>query len=298
MLRLRPGAVEYEAIPVKVAQIHVGVLSGLVGNYPGTQGIFRFVIPPLVEHFHLLGGISPGSVTLVGGVEVVGKGYVVITACHEVRPGSVVGDAEAAVVGDFGVTVGPAPGVDEDDARTGLCSVDGTGRCILEHGNALYVVGVHLGEGAFHAVNQHQRAAAVKGHFASDIHAVVGSVNGAAGSCEDQGRIGTLDGHGGVGDRTGVKFLAVNHGDRSGEVDSLLSAVTHDHKLIQDVVFTGQNDCVGLGLLSGKGDFLVVKSKVGHCQHCRERQSLESKCTVGVREGVFSSGLFHQRSTY
>ena len=89
MLGFGAGAVEYEAVPVEVAQIHIGISACLIRNNPGTGRVFLHVVAAVVEHLHLFIGISPCPVSFESLVEIGGQGHIVVAAGHEIRRGGV-----------------------------------------------------------------------------------------------------------------------------------------------------------------------------------------------------------------
>ena len=96
------------------------VVQGLPGG--GLEGIIRRIIAFAVFHVQFLQGVA----------EVVTR---------QVRRL----DSNAAIIGDAALVVGEGLGLDDDDAVGALRSVDGLGRGVLEDGDALDPVHVHVG---------------------------------------------------------------------------------------------------------------------------------------------------------
>ena len=164
MLRLGTCPLEQVSVPVEVAKVDVGVCVGLVGNDPGTGGVFRDIVPAVVHHLDLLFRERPGIVALKDLVERVGHRDVVVGGGQEVRRSGVAGDGVASVVIDGcpALFADAALGIYQDYARGSLCTVDCAGGGVLQHGDALDVVRVNQRQAALHAVHQDQRAAGVE----------------------------------------------------------------------------------------------------------------------------------------
>ena len=285
VLGLGTDFIEQVIVPVVVAQIDIRVCARGIRNHPGTLGVLGNVVAPVIEHLDLLVRIRPGAVTLEGLVELIGKGHIVITTGDEVGGGGIIGNGEAAVVGHFCRSFVTGFGGNENHARRCLGAVDGTGRCILEHGDALDVVGVHQGEGTFDAVYQDKRGAAIDGQFTTDVHAVVGSVDGTGRGGEHQGRVGALQGHGGIGDGAGVELLAINHGHGAGEVYPLLGAVAHHNQLFQHIVAL-QRDIKRHRFVAVELEGLVGHSHKRDRNLRRETDIADGEVAVGVRQCI------------
>ena len=58
------------------------------------------------------------------------------------------------------------------------------------------------------------------------------SSNGTVSCGKSEGRVCSLESHGGVGDRAGIEILSVDHRDSSGQIHFLLHAITDNNYFI------------------------------------------------------------------
>ncbi len=162
MLGLGTSAVEYESVPIEIAKIDIGISARLVRNDPRTGRIFRHIVTAILQHLHLLVGVCPRTITFQGLVKIVGQGHIVVTAGHEIGRRGIGGYAIAAVVGDLRIACATALGGNQDNTRGCLCTINGAGRSILQHGNAFNIVRVHLSQRALDSIHEDERGTAVQ----------------------------------------------------------------------------------------------------------------------------------------
>ena len=128
---------------------------------------------------------------------------------------------------------------DEDDAVGGLGTVD-RGRSVLQHRDRLDVAGIQLVERILHAVDQHHGAGTAHRADAAyaDRRAVAAGLRRSLVDVDAGHRIERLRGvrHGLVLD---LRHLA--HGDRAGQVDLLLHAVSDHHHVVEELVILLQH---------------------------------------------------------
>ena len=235
VLGFRTVSLEEEVIPVEVAQIDIGIGSRYVRNYPRTLGVLCQVVAALVHHLYLLRSVGPRSLALQISVELVGQGDIVVCRGDVVGRCRVLGHADASVVADLSLAGLTAPGGDEHDSGGGLCTIDGAGGGILEHGYGFYVVRVDLGEGTLHAIDDYERRwGTAYGCGSAYRHVVVLALNRTAGHGQQQGWVCSLYGSRSIGHWPVVQILAVYYGNCAGNVDPLLGTVAHHHDLVED----------------------------------------------------------------
>ena len=185
--------------PLQVGDLLVGVLAGRVG-------VGGAVVPEMgeidgIRHLREAGGGVPTGV---------------------------------AGVADDGLAVGAALGRHEDDAVGGAGAVDRGGGGVLQHGNALDVIGVHVLQAHFHTVHQDVgRPGAAEVAAAAEGDGGLGARG--AGRRVGNGQAGNhaLEGLGGVHHGTLGEVVTLDLGDGAGQVDLLLDAVTDDDRLFQ-----------------------------------------------------------------
>ena len=196
-------------------------------------------------------------------------------------------DGKLVVVEDGAVLalgIGTVLGGDEDDAVTGLRTIDG-GRCGilqhlhgLDHGRVQILDVVHLE--AVHDKERTQAGAAVGGDTA---HADVGRFAGGAGVGVHL-HAGGLALQGGGGIRSGPvgQFFGADRGHGTGEVALALYAVTDNHRLFDGFYILFQDD-IKEGLVAHReGLGYIAQAFDGKC--CPGRD-IERKGTFCIRNG-------------
>ena len=117
-------------------------------------------------------------------------------------------------------------------------------------------------------------------------------LDGTAAGGDQQGRIRSLQGADGIGDRTLLEVLAVDDADRAGDVHALLRAVADHDDLVQDGLLV-ENDDVGLAFIAGQVDFLVRHSDEADHHGQREVLGEQVEITGHIRGNTLGGTLDH-----
>ncbi len=254
-----------------VVPVRIGIVDPLVAavadllHDPGAFGILRHVVHAGQHLGHVVGGVVGVVLAGVGRPELVHGIDGPVAAGLEVGGDRRLFPAHAAAVTDRGLATlfGTGLGRHENDAVRSAGTVDGGGRGILDHGNALHIGGIHAGEVTFGTVDEDQRVGRVDGGDTADVQASGGArVTGRGGDVQARDR--TLEHVRQVVRGTVLEFLGIHRRDGAGEVHLLLDAVAHDHGFLQhhvvllegdgDPSLTGR-DADGLGGVAQAGDF-------------------------------------------
>ena len=222
------------AVTVLFFPCHGGVVTGTVDEPEGTHGVVAA---------RTLGGLYPVVESLdVGHLILLGHAL----ESHVARIGDVY------VIGFLCTLLGG----DQDNTESSLSTIDGSGGGIFQDGDGLYVVGVHEVQGRdLYVIQQDERSG---GTFdgttlATDTEDGVGThFRGTYTHIQTGGH--TLETTCNVRNRTSFKGLVYVHGSNgTGQVDLLLSAVTHDDRFGQEfsIVFQNNADIVSGSHLNG-----------------------------------------------
>ena len=88
---------------------------------------------------------------------------------HVVRIVRSTGETEESLIGHRSLTALTTLGGDEDNAVSCLRSVDGTGGSVLQHGDRLHIVRVHVVHRALETVDDHQRSRLIERTDTTDV---------------------------------------------------------------------------------------------------------------------------------
>ena len=242
--------VEDEALPVR--SLAQGIRVVVKGSHAAVQ-------PALVDHDGILGGVEHVALT----------------------PGAL--PAATVVVVDLRVALAAALGGDEHDAVSSTRTVHGTRGSILQHLDALYVIGVQVVQAALdgHAIDDVERVAVVDGTDAADADARgiarLARVGGDGDTrCEALQRV--IHTHG--GHHTQVARVHLRDGCRDHTL--LLHAVADDHHILQRLGILLQDD-----VQHGSGRHAL--RRVAHERNHDSRTTLhvlQRKTTVHVGDGT------------
>ena len=242
--------VEDEALPVR--SLAQGIRVVVKGSHAAVQ-------PALVDHDGILGGVEHVALT----------------------PGAL--PAATVVVVDLRVALAAALGGDEHDAVSSTRTVHGTRGSILQHLDALYVIGVQVVQAALdgHAIDDVERVAVVDGTDAADADARgiarLARVGGDGDTrCEALQRV--IHTHG--GHHTQVARVHLRDGCRDHTL--LLHAVADDHHILQRLGIFLQDD-----VQHGSGRHAL--RRVAHERNHDGRTTLhvlQRKTTVHVGDGT------------
>ena len=214
-----------------------------------------------------------------------------LVAAHHVEGGDVLLGADAAVVGHLDRAAAAFLRGDDDDAVGSAGAVDGGRGGVLQHGEALDVVGVDRGEriahagtaftGHGHAVDDDERVV-VGGKGCGAADADRGAVTGLSGSGHDM-QTGDLA-HEGLarrGDRAAVDFVVLDGDDGARHIAFLHGAVADDHDLVEELVVLKEGDMGGhFGCLEGLRDI----ADAAHFDDGIRRRNPEGEIAVQIRD--------------
>ena len=225
------------------------------------DGVIGLSGPVLRTFIHPVGGseLLPTAIVVVGVVVEVGIGHpgglllipFVRTACiisanvdplllfpcrQTLRHVARHIDGIIAVVGDLRTSFAAALGSDEHYARGSTCTIDGTGRGILQHRDALDVVGIEQGNVSLDAIDQHQGRSGIHRRETADTHAAGLAAWFTARTEHSHTRHFSLHGAEHVARRLGSQLVSIDgtHGTR--QVNFLLNTVANDHDLVQGLI--------------------------------------------------------------
>ena len=205
--------------------------------------------------------------------------------------------AEAALIRDVGVILGTLAGGDDDDAVCTAGTVQGTGRCILEHRHALDIGGVDAAEGTVVGNAVHYVQGRIGGADRADTaHGDGGILTGLAATRGDgNARDAAFQafGHGTHG--AFAQVGALHYGRRAGEGLLLGRTVGHHHGVVQ---FQGLfvQDYVNLAAAVYRHAHALV-ANAGDLQHGTGRHVLQRIDSVQRSAGTGSCSLHkHARS--
>ena len=222
--------------PVRVGVIVIDVAAGLVlgDDHPRAGGILDLVVAADPELLHVGFRIAVEVGSVVGAHEQVAQVDGVVTAGFPVGRGRRGGETGAAAVVDrrLAFLVHAVLGGHEDDAGRTFRTVDGGGGSILDDGDGLHVGGVDVLEVTFHAVDQHERAAAVDRVAAADVERG-GLARTAGGGGDVQAGDGALQHMGHVQGGTVLEFVRLHDRHGAGQVGLFLRTVTDHDQLVK-----------------------------------------------------------------
>ena len=273
----------------------VNVFSGFFVHHHFIGNPILFAGPEVVqpdagEFLRLVDARGLGILEVVPGV--VEQAGIDISVVHDIRNGRGLheGDVPRIGNGETLLVLVRILGGDEHYAVGGPGTVDG-GRCrILQHGHAFYVVGVDEGGVSFHAVDEHQRAAA-----AADGGGAAHVVGGRP------ARFTVGEGDVQVGDAAHQHLCSAVRGTSfedfgghlvhgAGEVLFLHGAVAHHHHFVQEFGRHPQQDVHRFH--SGTGDEGVIGIAERAHHHLGACRNGDGEVAVQVRNGS-DGGAFH-----
>ena len=219
--------------------------------------------------------------------ETLGAHLLGVAGTGEHAEGAVVVDAQLAFLGTLGG--------DEDHTCGCTGTVDGGGGRILQHGDVLYGVHVHVVDCAHgHAVHDHERVGVTDG----------GDTAHADGGCRARQAAGPRDLHAGHGALQGLaeadsldggQLAAVHRGHCAGEVFLLHGAVADDHDLVEEFGVCGHDDVDG----RAPGNLLLDSfiANAGEFQHGLVGCHGNGVLSVGSGDGAVERALFEDAGT-
>ena len=252
-----------------VRSVHVPV-TAIDHRIVGADRVAVFLFP---GHCGVVAGTvdEPEGADRGVGTETLGSLHGVVQAVHvsdaarvhEVLEGNVAG------VGDLHglFLLGTLLGVDQDHTEGGLRTVDGSGGCILQHGDRLDVVRVDEVQGRdLDVVEEDQRGCrtVVGTDLAADADDGVGTDLGGT-DTDVQTRRSALETAADIRDRTAFQlFRCVDRSHGTGQVRFLLRTETDNHGVVKHQGVVGEDDVHHFA--AGHGDLLGLVADAGELQ--------------------------------
>ena len=279
VLGLRSPFVDAERIPVRN---RIGVrVEGVVGVVVVDE---RLLILEIVVAGGVAGIVPLGFVLEFH--EAGGADHIRMARTRHHGIAAVVIHAQVAFLGPFGG--------DEDDTGCSTGTVDGGGGRILQHGNALDGIGIHIAHAAHrNPVNHHERGGVVDGGDTADTDGGAGARK-AAGTGNFHAGHRSLDSLGDAHALHVGHFGTVHVGHGTGEVFLLYGTVTDHHDFIQDrsVFLEGE---INHGTSAHGGRFRGI-SHEGNFEDGVGRRYGQHILAVDVGDGTVGGALLHDAS--
>ena len=119
------------------------------------------------------------------------------------------------------------------------------------------------------------------------------SSNGTVSCGKSEGRVCSLESHGGVGDRAGIEILSVDHRDSSGQIHFLLCAISDHDNIVKKVLVIREADRE-VSLCSIDIDFPFGESDIRHHESRRIVYAGQFKVSVHISKEACLGALHHE----
>ena len=224
----KPRLVRVRILPEHQAAAVQGVL------LPVDDGVVVGIQPVVLEVVaYVLICVDGGPAVILSGLAVE---YHIVDGAYGVGCGGRGLPAHVTAVAYAGLALVGTFGGDEDDTVGCTGAVDCRGGCVLEHGDLVYLRGIHRVDAALDAVDEHQRGrtAAAEGADTADADvARIGARTAAVGGDGDSGNA-TLKRSRCLRNWLVVKHFGGDGAHGSSQVDLFLGAVADHHDVVQE----------------------------------------------------------------